>query len=297
MHLKRIKNSCKSSVRRYTCDAASQLLGEYDSAGGALYETVYLDEQPVAVLKTAGTGYKAYYLYADHLNTPRLITDTAAGAANKKVWQWDSDPFGITPPNENPAAAGVFTYNPRFPGQVYDKETGLHYNYFRDYNPGTGRYVQSDPIGLAGGINTFGYVGGNPLSRIDPLGLLDSLHFDGTTLTGYDDGAVEFRVPAVSGPWGKGKLPDGVYDANSLRRRNDRAMTCRDGSGWSLNLDPMFKTKRDLLRIHPDGNVPGTEGCISPACSDQKQVYDSLKQFFDNNPGVKTIPLTVTYPK
>ena len=160
----------KSTV---TTDEAGQLLGEYNSAGTALYETVYLDDQPVAVLKPDASGYKAYYLYADHLNTPRLITDTAAGAANKKVWQWDSDPFGITPPNENPAAAGVFTYNPRFPGQVYDKETGLHYNYFRDYNPGTGRYVQSDPIGLAGGMNTFGYVGGNPLSKTDSRGLFD----------------------------------------------------------------------------------------------------------------------------
>jgi RHS repeat-associated protein len=116
---------------------------------------------------------QVFYIYSDQINTAREIAD----AADVKVWQADPDPFGANLPNENPAGKGTFTYNPRFPGQYFDKETGLHYNYYRDYDPQTGRYVQSDPIGLAGGINTYGYVGGNPLSFVDPSGLEKQIFF------------------------------------------------------------------------------------------------------------------------
>jgi hypothetical protein len=140
-------------------------------------------------------------------------------------------------------------------------------------------------------------VRGNPLSRVDQFGLLDTIVFNGTTLTGYDDFAKEFDVPAVSGPWGKGPLPTGPYNGGNLRKRKDnKAMVCSDGSGWSLDLDPTFQTDRTLLRIHPDGNVPGTEGCIGPACRAQQQVYDSLRNYF-TNPDNKSIPVFVTYPK
>lgn len=88
------------------------------------------------------------------------------------VWRWDSDPFGTTQPNQNPAGLGTFVYNLRFPGQYYQAESGLHYNSLRTYDPQTGRYLESDPIGLAGGINTYSYANSNPISNKDPLGLL-----------------------------------------------------------------------------------------------------------------------------
>ena len=95
-----------------------------------------------------------YYIHADHLNTPRVVTDSQ----QRVVWRWENqEPFGNSLPEENPSGLGAFEFPLRFPGQYLDKETGLFYNYFRDYDPQTGRYVQSDPIGLAGGINPYAY--------------------------------------------------------------------------------------------------------------------------------------------
>ena len=89
------------------------------------------------------------------------------------VWQWDGEAFGNTPPNTNPSGLGNLTFNLRFPGQYADSETGLNNNYFRDYDPTTGRYIESDPIGLKGGsASTFIYVANTPLSKSDPFGLL-----------------------------------------------------------------------------------------------------------------------------
>ena len=96
-----------------------------------------------------------------------------ADTTNTIVWRNDqADPFGASLPNEDPDANGVkFEHHLRFPGQYFDKETGLHYNYFRDYDPRIGRYVQSDPIGLAGGsFSTYAYANANPLSYVDPDG-------------------------------------------------------------------------------------------------------------------------------
>ena len=149
---------------RYVYAEDGKLLGEYDNTGTIIAEHVYLNDTPVAVLKAAG----AYLVQADHLNTPRAIL----GASNSLVWKWDSDAFGTTAANENPSALGAFNYNLRFPGQYYDKETANHYNYFRDnYNPKIGRYMQSDPIGLRAGVNTYVYANGNPVNAIDQFGL------------------------------------------------------------------------------------------------------------------------------
>jgi RHS repeat-associated protein len=91
------------------------------------------------------------------------------------VWRDDGEAFGETAPTQTvPAGAYPVIVNLRNPGQYFDQETGLFYNVARYYNPQSGRYLTSDPIGLRGGLDTYAYVGGNPLSNTDPLGLINS---------------------------------------------------------------------------------------------------------------------------
>lgn len=97
-----------------------------------------------------------FFSHADHLNTPRAIYNDQQQLA----WRLDrAEPFGVSAPDENPAGVGTFEFLLRFTGQYADKETNVHYNYFRDYDPGIRRYVESDPIGLRGGISLYAYVG------------------------------------------------------------------------------------------------------------------------------------------
>ncbi|MBM7093006.1 RHS repeat-associated core domain-containing protein, partial [Streptomyces sp. S12] len=132
----------------------------YDNAGTALQQVVWMDDLPVGVIQGSGTTQKLYYIEPDHLGTPRIVVDPRR---NKAVWTWNikSEAFGNTPPNEDPDLDGAkFVFDMRFPGQRFEAVSGLIYNYYRDYDPTTGRYLQSDPIGQLGGIDTYGYAGG-----------------------------------------------------------------------------------------------------------------------------------------
>jgi RHS repeat-associated protein len=95
-----------------------------------------------------------------------------ADANQNTVWRWDQgEPFGNDVPNNNPSGTGAFDFPLRFPGQYFDRETGLFYNYHRNYTSDLDRYIEVDPIGIRGGINIYVYVT-NPLTQIDPFGLM-----------------------------------------------------------------------------------------------------------------------------
>lgn len=148
-------------------DEAGHWLGDYTATGQPIQQAIWLDDHPVGLLQAD----HLYYVQTDHLGTPRVAIDPTRNVA---VWQWDlkGEAFGSTPPDEDPDGDSVaFVLDMRFPGQRYDRMTGLYYNYQRDYDQLIGRYVESDPIGLVGGITTYAYAAGNPLKDADPTGL------------------------------------------------------------------------------------------------------------------------------
>ena len=144
----------------YHYDLNGQLLSETQADGRLIRD--YIRVNGIARVQI-DAGERLSYLHSDHLATPRLATDNSG----RIVWRWEGEAFGGAA-----VTAGVeVEINLRFPGQYFDAETGWFYNYYRYYDPTTGRYITSDPIGLAGGLNTYGYVGGNPVGFIDPFGL------------------------------------------------------------------------------------------------------------------------------
>ena len=143
----------------FVYDENGQLLGEYSPDGKVIREYIWLDETLVG-LRSYQYPNEILRVHTDHLGTPRAISNNQ----NQVVWRWDGDQFGDVLPT------GTLTFPIRHAGQYYDQEVNLFYNYFRDYDPITGRYIESDPIGLDGGLNTYGYVEGNPLGAVDPTG-------------------------------------------------------------------------------------------------------------------------------
>ena len=245
----------KSGSRLFVHDEVGHLIGEYTPTGVLIQETIWMGDIPVAVIIPGSGGY----IHTDNLNTPRKITSIPN---NGVLWQWDSAPFGNGAPNQNPQGLGVFDYNPRFPGQYYDSETGLHYNYFRDYDPYTGRYFQSDPIGLAAGLNTYAYVGGNPISSIDPKGL------SYLTIELANGLVIEIENPTGNGlSTAVGLVPDGSIKLLQLSGHGDRSSQCiSPGKDCSDVLTPNLDVEssgvntvnlKDILikKLNPQGQV------------------------------------------
>jgi RHS repeat-associated protein len=168
----------------YVYDEEGSLIGEYgmggaESTGSTKYMYLPTASGPMPIMAFVG-GHK-YAVHADHLNTPRRLTRSNG----RPTWQWAYSAFGeeepttaakrFTGPNTVPTTgtttATPVTFNLRWPGQYFDSESGLFFNWHRSYDPKTGRYTQTDPMGLDAGWNRVTYGFNNPLLYTDPDGL------------------------------------------------------------------------------------------------------------------------------
>ncbi len=154
----RTKKTVSGTTTHFHYDLQGRLIAETAGDGTPLQDYVYQNDNLVA-LKLHGTQAGVYYVISDHLGTPQQIVDSTGAV----VWKAAFQPFG-----ETQILTETITNNIRFPGQYYDAETGLHYNWNRYYDPDTGRYLTLDPVGLAGGLNLYAYVGGDPVNIVDP---------------------------------------------------------------------------------------------------------------------------------
>ncbi|QNA99625.1 DUF6765 family protein [Massilia sp. Se16.2.3] len=201
----------------YSLYRDQRLAAEADSEGHIRTHYIYLHGKPLAKIEMSpDVGWlhslrkslfggqdsvaHVYAIHTDHLGTPQAVSNSA----QQIVWQASTTAFGKAQILHAALSAGsgnVFEMNLRMPGQVYDAETGLSQNYLRDYDPELGRYTTPDPLGLEGGINPYVYVGSNPLTRIDPLGLYQSdIHYYMTMFLGIAAGLTpeEARIVALA---------------------------------------------------------------------------------------------------
>jgi RHS repeat-associated protein len=142
---------------------SGELLAENDLHSGTTADYIYLNSRPIAEVNP--TNGKLYFTHTDRLGTPQALTDSTQAVA----WYTTYQPFGAT----NAIMGPLLVQSLRLPGQQFDPESGFNHNGFRNYMPNIGRYLESDPIGIRGGLNLYAYVRNNPLTLTDRTGLDD----------------------------------------------------------------------------------------------------------------------------
>ena len=279
-----------------------ELLGEYGNGGASSTgstEYIWLPTEQGNVLIGAVMGSETFAIHADHLNTPRLMTD----AKNQPVWQWPFSAFGDNEPqvqgrnfkdrrwavatgqkvDEGEVLAGrkLVKLDLRYTGQRDDVESGLRDNGFRSYDPRTGRYTQPDPLGLAAGWNRVPYAGNNPLLMVDPWGLDFVVAGRGVANLYADSGDLRASYNYTSGLGGatdpsernKGPLPPGRYtlDPKEISEGGFFRSLLGDWGKYRAPLKPVVGTNtygRDGFFMH-GGAKPGSKGCIDLGSGDE----------------------------
>ncbi len=242
----RAMKATTSGLKYYHYDEAGRIIGSSELEAATTLRAYYLfaDDRRVAQVDASGT---IQYLHNDHLRRPVAITD----GVGSKLLELEYLPFGMV----KIVSTGISpTEIFGFPGQILDSESGYFYNYFRDYDPSTGRFVQSDPIGLRGGISTYGYSNGNAVNYIDPTGTVAVVD-DVVILAGA--AAVAAGVACASTNCGE-KIADAItegFDAVSSYLSQQVSAAKKKGvEKWNKNppADPGSYSCRYVVYFSPD---------------------------------------------
>ncbi|OOG55630.1 hypothetical protein B0E48_13455 [Rhodanobacter sp. C03] len=242
-----------ATTERYAYNEAGQLIGEY---GTTNRDYIWLGGLPVAVIDNtingSVTSSTVNYVTADQLGTPRAVTNSAGTV----IWSWayQGNPFG----EQQPTSTTGYVLNLRYPGQYYDAESGTNYNLNRTYESATGRYLQSDPIGLAGGISTYAYVGGNPLDGLDPLGLINLNLFP----VFQDIYLYAQAIPDVPGQY----IVGGHGSSTSMSAPDGTPLT-PDQIAAMIESDDNYAPGEPVTLVSCDTGVPAADG--SPSFAEQ----------------------------
>ncbi|CAK7039270.1 RHS repeat domain-containing protein [Saezia sanguinis] len=250
-------------------DDQGNMLVAYGWQPGSMYGTAPLWQVNLSSnnLQTA----EFHYLHTDHLGTVQMATN----GNGEITWKAQSEAFGRTLLNEQ----NQITMNLRFPGQYFDQETGIHYNYFRDYSPQIGRYIQRDPIGLNAGVNVYSYVLNTPLKFYDPEGKLNPAAVVGWGISGISGGYAGYVAGQMNNSVNSSVVPTypGLValprDREEAQRWQDReyAQGCRDRTGALVNRNTLREANRvtDIARV--------VEGQME-AIEDQRRYHDECDQ-------------------
>lgn len=164
--LKRVRSPDGVTQETQFLYSAGRISAEADATGHVLAHYVYWDGHPIAKVEPhARAGARVTYLHTDAVGAVNFATDDAG----KLIWRADYDAMGEATVWKSAGAADL---NLRLAGQYFDAETGNHYNYFRDYDPKSGRYLEPDPAGVSGGANPYAFAANDPVNHSDALGLM-----------------------------------------------------------------------------------------------------------------------------